>query len=68
MMLMKMSKRDHAQQPYEVKLFVPLKKKRLSAKDHGGEAVTLLKTKVKNDPAKELIRFMQDEADKSRKH
>ena len=59
---------DPRQQPDEVKLFVPLKKKKLSAKDHVGEAVALLKTMVENDPAKELIRFMQDEADKSRKH
>ncbi|CAB4021663.1 Hypothetical predicted protein [Paramuricea clavata] len=46
------------------KTFVPLKKKKLSAKDHVGEAVELLKTMVQNDPSKELMRFMQDEAEK----
>lgn len=51
-----------------VKTFVPLKKKKLSAKDHVGEAVELLKTMVQNDPSKELMRFMQNEAEKSRKH
>ena len=33
-----------------------------------GEALALLKTMVENDPSRELLRFMQDEADKSRKH
>ena len=49
-----------------VKEFVPLKKKKLSAKDHIGEAVSLLNTIVEKDPAKELIRFMQDETEKSK--
>ena len=35
---------------------------------HIGEAVSLLKTMVEKDPAKEFIRFMQDETEKSRKH
>ena len=51
-----------------VKSFVPVKKRKLSAKDHVGEAVKLLKAISENDPSKELLKFMQDEAEKSRKH
>ena len=52
-----------------VKEFVPLKKKKLSAENHIAEAVSLLtmiETMIEKNPAKELIRFMQDETEKSK--
>ncbi|XP_046854719.1 uncharacterized protein LOC124447762 [Xenia sp. Carnegie-2017] len=50
------------------KSFVPMKRRKLSTKDNVGEAIALLKTMVDNDPSKELLRFMQDEAEVARKH
>jgi hypothetical protein len=49
--------------------FVPRKKmKKLPKKNKVAEAVELLKQVVEKDPAKELISFMQEEAEKARKH
>ncbi|XP_028417144.1 uncharacterized protein LOC114541418, partial [Dendronephthya gigantea] len=48
--------------------FVPQKKIKLPKKNQVTEAVELLKQIVEKDPAKELITFMQEEADKARKH
>jgi hypothetical protein len=48
--------------------FVPKKKIKLPKKNKVAEAVDLLKQVVEKDPAKELITFMQEEAEKARKH
>lgn len=50
------------------KQFVPLKKIKKNTTDHLGEAVALLRKAIEQDPSKELINFMRDEAEKSRKH
>ena len=47
---------------------VPRKKMKLPKKNTVAEAVDLLKQVVEKDPAKELITFMQEEAEKARKH
>ena len=48
--------------------FVPTKKLKLPKKNKMAEAIDLLKQVVEKDPAKELISFMKDEAEKARKH
>jgi hypothetical protein len=48
--------------------FVPRKKIKLPKKNMVAEAVDLLKQVGEKDPAKELITFMQEEAEKARKH
>ena len=48
--------------------FVPTKKLKLPKKNKMAEAIDLLKQVVEKDPAKELVSFMKDEAEKARKH
>ena len=47
---------------------MPVKKRKMSAKDHVGEAVGLLKVTVLRDPTKGLLSLMRDGANKARKH
>ena len=47
----------------KVKQFIPIKKRKTPQKDHVGEAVALLKTEIDQDPKKEFIGFMQEEAE-----
>ena len=48
--------------------FVPKKKVKPTKKNAATEAVELFKQVVEKDPTKEIISFMKEEADKSRKH
>jgi hypothetical protein len=48
--------------------FVPRKKIKPTKKNAIVEAVELFKQVVENDPAKEIISFMKDEAEKARQH
>ena len=48
--------------------FVPRKKIKPTKKNAVVEAVELFKQVVENDPAKEIISFMKDEAEKARQH
>ena len=52
----------------KVKQFIPIKKRKTPQKGHVGEAVALLKTAIDQDPTKEFIGFMQEEAEKARQH
>ena len=47
----------------KVKQFIAIKKRKTPQKDHVGEAVALLKTEIDQDPKKEFIGFMQEEAE-----
>ena len=51
-----------------VKQFVPTRKKKVTPKDQIGEAVDLFKAVLQQDTTKEILKYMQDEAEKARQH
>ena len=52
----------------KARLFVPVTKRKMSGKDHVGEAVELLNVIVERDPTEGLLSFMRDEAEKARNY